>query len=290
MAIAFCALACSWAHASANETAVRQAIERTSEEFLGKPYDPTGPLGEGENGEVSTKPLSSEVQFDCVTFVEQVVARAVSKSPDEVVPNLTRIRYADGKISYLNRNHLTELDWIPQNIKNGVFVDITKEMGGGTERTATATIDRGQWLRNRDEEAIQRDLPSEKKRAILAELRVAADRYKPTKVAIDYIPTSVLLGNAEVRARIPSGSVFSVIRDSTRWILGGERRPIGTIVSHQGFIIRKNGALFLRHASRLAKKVVEVPFDLYLRGMLEAHDILGLNVLSPTGQPPRPAN
>jgi hypothetical protein len=263
-----------------------QQIERNSAKQVGKPYDAFGPLGEGENGVVSSKPLVCESKFDCVTFVEHVVAESVSSSPDQLLSNLVQIRYAGGKISYIRRNHFTDLDWIPQNTANGVFSDITGRVGGASTQTVTATIDRGQWLKNHGADRIQRDLTTEQKQAIANRLQTAAAQYSPTGVSIDYVPTQALLTDPAVRSRIPSGSVFSIVRDSTSWILGGKRVPIGTVISHQGFIIRKGDELFLRHASSIEKKIVDVPFDAYLQSTLDKPDIVGLNILQPTGLAP----
>ena len=126
--------------------ATAQSIEQISARYLGRPYDSSGPLGEGPDGTVSTKPLMDETRFDCVTFIEEVVAQAVSKTPEDVLSNLTRLRYAGGKVDYVTRNHFAELDWIPHNLANGAFTDITPDVGGGETRQVTAMIDRGRFL------------------------------------------------------------------------------------------------------------------------------------------------
>lgn len=241
----------------ASTAGLQRAIEEKSAQLLGKPYDPTGPLGEGPKGIVSSKPPLCMDQFDCTTYVETVTASALAKTPEQVKVLLQKIRYEDGKVSYLKRNHFAELDWIPNNEKAGFYTDITTEVGADKTQSVSATIDRGAWLKNLKAKNLQRDIPQEQKEQIASKINVAGDQYKPRDVRLDYISVDSLMHDLAIRKRIPSGSVFNVVRDSTSWLINGERKHVGTIISHQGFIIRKNGDLYLRHASSTAKAVVD---------------------------------
>src|SRR5205814_491070 len=56
--------------------------------------------------------------FDCVTFVETVLAFAQSRNTTEFLERLRNIRYASGKIEWKRRNHyMTE--WIRNNVRLG---------------------------------------------------------------------------------------------------------------------------------------------------------------------------
>ena len=80
-------------------------IRSNGQQFIGAPYI-NSPLGE----EVApdTDPLIRFDAFDCTTFVETVLANGD-------VDKLNRIRYQDGNIGFLNRNHFIESDWLQNN-------------------------------------------------------------------------------------------------------------------------------------------------------------------------------
>src|SRR5262249_39662599 len=66
---------------------------------------------------------------DCVTFVEQCFALALSPTWADFLPTLNRIRYRDGEIGIRTRNHFTEADW---NINNAwLFDDVTTKLARG---------------------------------------------------------------------------------------------------------------------------------------------------------------
>jgi Protein of unknown function (DUF1460) len=72
--------------------------------------------------------------FDCVTFVENMVALAQtraknSKNFDIYKKNVQNIRYRNGVIDYAARLHYFS-DWIYENEKRGVVKNITKQLGG----------------------------------------------------------------------------------------------------------------------------------------------------------------
>ena len=75
------------------------------EQYLGKKYI-LNPLGEEKTPD--TDPLIRSDAFDCTTFVETSLSKGN-------VNKLTKIRYKDGKIDFLNRNHFIESDWLYNN-------------------------------------------------------------------------------------------------------------------------------------------------------------------------------
>ncbi len=74
-------------------------------QYLGVQYVPD-PLGEDD--EYDTDPLIRDDAFDCVTFVETVLAQ-------NNVQKLNKIRYKNGEIDFKNRNHFMETDWLTNN-------------------------------------------------------------------------------------------------------------------------------------------------------------------------------
>ena len=74
-------------------------------QYLGARYL-NDPLGEGIAPDPD--PLIRTDAFDCTTFVETSLAAGD-------VGALTKIRYKNGDVDFVNRNHFIESDWIPNN-------------------------------------------------------------------------------------------------------------------------------------------------------------------------------
>lgn len=98
----------------AREPDVRRRVVEVGRRTIGQPYR-LGPLGEGGLEPYDPDPLYCLTASDCVTFVEQTWAMALSRDKAEFLDTLRRIRYRDGKIGMLTRNHFTEADW---NVNN----------------------------------------------------------------------------------------------------------------------------------------------------------------------------
>jgi hypothetical protein len=106
---------------ASHETDLGIRLERISECFLGRPYV-TGSLGGGpELPEVFRVSLAA---FDCVTYMETVLAFALARTIDEFFDTIRRIRYADGKIDWFHRNHYM-VDWARNNDKGGFVANCT---------------------------------------------------------------------------------------------------------------------------------------------------------------------
>ena len=103
-----------------SESAVAR-MKAFSAEFLGLPYGTSGPLGEGVSGRYDQDPLYRFDTFDCTTFVETVVSLSLSKDVDAFENAMNRIRYEGGEVEFLKRNHFPSLQWIPNNLSNGIF-------------------------------------------------------------------------------------------------------------------------------------------------------------------------
>jgi hypothetical protein len=99
------------------------------------PYK-TDPLGESIHDSVDSDPLYDLDSMDCVTFVEQVFAIALTDSFPDFMNVLTRIRYNRARISYAARNHFLSGDWIPNNA--WLFNNVTPLLAT-EEKTVTET-------------------------------------------------------------------------------------------------------------------------------------------------------
>lgn len=95
-------------------------IKRVSNALLGYPYI-TGPLNKFDETEQLIINLEA---FDCVTFVETVLALALCKAPTDFQTTLKALRYAADEVSWLQRNHYVT-DWVKNNEVKGYLRNIT---------------------------------------------------------------------------------------------------------------------------------------------------------------------
>ena len=96
-------------------------IDILSRRFLGSPYKSNPLIGSAEHAEVFTASLDA---FDCVTFIETVLALARASKAGEFSEALRRIRYGRGRIQWRRRNHYMT-DWIRNNVREGVIRPIS---------------------------------------------------------------------------------------------------------------------------------------------------------------------
>ena len=97
------------------------------------PFSAENPTGEGAYDTVDTAPIYNIHFFNCLTYVEHVLALALSGDARAFPAHLVRLRYGDGRIDYLHRNHFFETDWLANNReyialvhpKNGVTITRT---------------------------------------------------------------------------------------------------------------------------------------------------------------------
>ena len=92
-------------------------IEVLSRHFLGYPYQPNPLIGSSDTPEVFTSSLDG---FDCVTYIETILALALALNVDEFVEWLRKIRYEQGRIEWKRRNHYMT-QWIRNNVLEGLL-------------------------------------------------------------------------------------------------------------------------------------------------------------------------
>ena len=111
--------------AAAGNGPLGRRIERVSGSLVGRPYV-VGPLGGGPG---RPEPLRvSAAGFDCVTFVETVLALAWARNRREFRRMLRRLRYRAGRIGWTTRNHYMT-DWARENEAEGLVVNLTRGKG-----------------------------------------------------------------------------------------------------------------------------------------------------------------
>ena len=201
--------------------------------FLGAPYM-ASPLGECALPD--DDPLIRFDAFDCTTFVETVLA-------DGCECRLTQIRYKDGKVGFLTRNHFIESDWLVNNS------DIVRNASAQYAPTAVrrVVIDKANWFR------VAHGL----------DVDVA-----PVVVDLEYIPYKYV---ADVKIDTPVIVLFVTDNPKIHDTIGTD-----LAVVHMGLWL-PNGVL--RHASSERGAVVDVDMMDYVRQRMKNKQNLGIAVV-----------
>lgn len=264
-------------------TSVPARIQYFSQLFLNKPYALTA-LGEGKNAEFDQAPLYRFDAFDCLTYVETVLALAFSDSTAQFKHRINHIRYEHGKVGYLQRHHFTSPDWNAFNQQQGLLQDITEKMVDQNHHPialyAKTTIDQAQWYQHFNQSKIRLcDATESMNQQRLQQLRKLGQTLPNIKSRIAYIPIQALTSKDNssqyLLDQIPSGAIIEIVRPN--WDL---TQIIGTHlnVSHIGFAIREHGDLYFYQASSLENKVFKIPLVDYLISMLSSPTIRGINI------------
>jgi hypothetical protein len=217
-----------------------ERLEVLSRAYLGTPYK-LDCLGEGKGPDPD--PLYTRDYVDCQTYLEQVFAEALAPHLGGLDPAVRRIRYHHGEVGLENRYHYCVPDWLrnPWPVK-----DVTGQVAGTSALAVRRRIDRPTFLASRGGSA-------------------AKAPKGPETVTASYIP---MKGIAAVETRIPHGSVGVFVLS----------KP-GIVAGHVGFLFRKEGKLFFRHASQTAKKVIDEPLQGYVTRAPKK--FIGMMVLQP---------
>lgn len=131
---------------SATQPDLRKRIVQLARKNIGQPYE-LYLLGEMPFEPYDPQPIYCLGKSDCLVFAEHTYAMALSHDWPSFMRMLQRIRYRDGQLGVVTRNHYTEADW---NISNRWLVqDITKQLAGDTAVKFHEVIDRSKFFKNR---------------------------------------------------------------------------------------------------------------------------------------------
>ncbi len=172
-------------------------------------------------------------EFDCVTFIETVVAlvwliKCGEKSFKAFQGLLRKIRYRQGRLQgYSSRLHYFS-DWVHDNQKKGIIRDVTAEIGGRPFGKAINFMTKNQ------------DLYPPLKNGINLRKMKAVER-TISRRSLFFIPKKAL---RRLENRIHDGDLI-VITTNTE----------GLDVQHVGFAARVNNRIHLLHASGSEEKV-----------------------------------
>jgi N-acetylmuramoyl-L-alanine amidase-like protein len=98
-----------------------EQIDVLSHHFLGQPYKSNPMIGSADTAELFTASLDG---FDCVTYIETILALTRAASVDHFVEYLRKIRYEEGRIQWARRNHYTTA-WIRNNVRERTIKPIS---------------------------------------------------------------------------------------------------------------------------------------------------------------------
>jgi hypothetical protein len=261
-----------------------ERLDVISQQFLNKPYL-LGALGEGRQGKFDQFPLYRTDAFDCETFVDTVLAVALAKDQTGFKQCINQIRYRHGQVSFLARNHFTDLDWNRNNQQQGFVKDITKQLHDQQNqpifKNATAQINKPSWYQHFTLENIRllNNNPDERSKRLTL-LKQRGSQLETVVSTIPYIPLTALFDkdgkkNIFLLKQIPDGAIIEIVRPN--WNLKDE---IGTNlnVSHLGFGFWRKDVLMFSEASSTHQRTIEIPLAEYLQKFLQSPTIKGINV------------
>lgn len=212
--------------------------------FVGTPYA-SGTLEVKAEVKAEELPIVNLRAFDCVTFVENVLALAYLEhygngSEQAFVDNLRKIRYRDGRIGgYASRLHYSS-DWLYEMGRQGLLTDVTKFAGGVPYNKRV-----GFMTKNADRYPVLKASPNE--RAQMKKVEDAINRR-----SYYYIPKHAV---KRACGRIREGDVVLITTTLK-----------GLDTSHLGFAVKRDGKTYLLHASSAGKHVMLTakPLDAYM--------------------------
>jgi len=196
-------------------------------EFLSEKFLGT-PYAENTLGGASgeTEQLTVDLSgVDCFTYIDYVESLRLSQSFGEFKEKLAKTRYKDGAVRWENRKHFFS-DWVNGGDKNAR--DVTREVGGDATAAVTKELNR----------------------------KTDGSPWLPglatVKRDVSYVPSEKL--SPPVLQEIKTGDYLGIYSDKD-----------GLDVSHTGIAVRKNGVVYLRHASTVHEKVLDEELATYMK-------------------------
>ncbi len=235
-------------------------IAAISQSLLGRPYL-DDPAGEGRGHDLD--PPGRYDAFDCLTYVEEVLAYSLTADPSEAGRLRHALRYGDAEANYVDRRHFMELQWIPGAVEAGWLREITSSLG------QTITLDK-----QVDDELWQRW-------RLRGRFAMSDDQLPHGTMHLSVLPLEQARAMA---SSIPTGSIVMTVR--------ADLASVPIWVTHLGFVLEdESGTKVIRHASRMASALSVRDHDLawYLRhlGTYVNWPTLGIAVFMPVEPGPR---
>ena len=236
-----------------------ERMAAVSTPFLELPYLVDG---HGEGVEPDLDPPARYDAFDCVTFLEEVLALSFAGDPLSAPMYRNALRYRGGIPEYARRHHFMMAQWIPENIASGFVRDITASLGE-THRIEKL-VEKKTWSNWQGTRQFKHDLDD-----------LPVGTYGLNVMSLDAAEAAI--------DSFPPGAIVLTVRQPHDW------KPI--VISHVGFIIPtpEGTPTTMRHATKMAGQKVR---DHYLEWYIERlrwfpRPVEGISVLMPIDQGPR---
>ena len=238
-----------------------ERMKAISDPWVGLPYLLDG-IGEGVAPDAD--PPSRYDAFDCLSFVEEVLSLAWAGDPTGAPAVKEQLRYRGGVVKYENRRHFMDLEWVPENIADGWFEDVTAQYG--QTHLVTKTVTPATWKAWKS-----------RKRFLLTDAQLP--------IGTITIPLLSLDAAAEAAARMEPGTLVLTVRRNRDYV------PI--VVTHLGFVIppaTPGDVVRMRHCTKMGD--MRVRDDRLAWYFEHLHDyskwpVDGIQLLKPVERGPR---
>ncbi len=237
--------------------ALGDRIQIIAEQFIGDPYRAN--LLDQSNIE---QPFVSLHEFDCVLFLETVLAVTSALSSDNaeitIFPEIQRYRYRDGKLNdYCDRLHYFS-DWVLDNQRRGLIKDV-----GTVPLKRSLNFMSQNW--NKYSPIVRNPAL---KNCIQTTESLISQQLQTGQ--LNYIPIENLPSQEN---KLRSGDLIALVTDLK-----------GLDVTHSGFLYRKGKSpAGLLHASQRSGIKISPNLERYVRGVDGA---IGIIVARPLAKPP----
>jgi hypothetical protein len=202
----------------ATEGDLSKRVDAFSAQFMDCPYVTNSLVGSPALPEQLVIKLDG---FDCVTYMETVLALALSETEAQFKENLIRIRYKNGEVEWQKRNHYM-VDWWRNNEKQGLMLNLTR---GSQARDKTRELNLVKGLPTR--RVTFRVFP--KKNIRLVEKRIKTGDFVcfgSTKKNLDVFHTGILIRRDDkILLRHASRTAGKVIDQDLQDFLQHNRMP-----------------------------------------------------------------
>ena len=254
-------------------------LNALTKHFVGTPYG-VAPNGEGEQGRYVQKPLYRFDQFDCVTYVNTLLACYHAEDATSFLTYLKQLNYADADVDYLKRHHFMSADWNPSMEQLGYIKNVTPALA----ETRTQ-INKPAWLRAHTLESLYLpEMSPDSQQTRLQELQSQADQLHVVDGVVSYLPIAdalQLLADDPLWQAFPDQLLIEIVRPD--WDLT-EKIATKLAVSHIGFFLRDGDRRVWRHASSDAGAVVEQGLSSYLQAYRNHDTVKGIAIFAINGR------
>ncbi len=215
---------------------VNAAIARLAESFLGSPY-----LAGSLDGAGPEQLRLDLTRFDCMLFIEQLLALALSDSFDQFVEHTRNLRYRDGQVNYCTRQHYFH-DWV-RSAQSQNLLETTSGWPGEITRSLPLNF-------MSEQRQLYRPMQSQELFDCIRR------RDENRQVVQHYVPLHAI---ESVLPRIQSGDLFAIAT-----------RIEGLDVSHTGVLVRDGSSVDAIHAAPGRGVMRSRSFGRYLRSIPDA--------------------